>query len=98
VFENRRDAGRQLGEALQSHPGLDEAIVLAIPRGGVEIGYEVARAIGADLSLLVARKLPFLSNPEAGFGAVAEDGSVRMGVSTSTAGRPNTFPPRWWRL
>jgi predicted phosphoribosyltransferase len=50
-------------------------LVLAIPRGGAEVGYPVARHLQADFSLLVSRKLPFPDDPEAGFGAVAEDGS-----------------------
>jgi predicted phosphoribosyltransferase len=54
----------------------ESVLVLAIPRGGVEIGYQVAKHLGAEFSLLIARKLPFPGNPEAGFGAVAEDGST----------------------
>ena len=57
------------------HKGPD-TIVLAIPRGGVEVGYQAAKALDAPLSLIIARKLPFPDNPEAGFGAVAEDGST----------------------
>ncbi len=75
MFDDRKDAGRALARALQKYRGRG-ALVLAIPRGGVEVGYEVARGLGADFSILVARKLPFPDNPEAGFGAVAEDGSV----------------------
>ena len=55
----------------EEHP-----LVLAIPRGGTEVGYEVAKALDADFDLLIARKLPFPDNPESGFGAVAEDGSL----------------------
>lgn len=50
--------------------------MLAIPRGGVEVGYQVAKYLDADFSIIVARKLPFPDNPEAGFGAIAEDGST----------------------
>jgi putative phosphoribosyl transferase len=49
--------------------------VAAIPRGGVEVGYWVAQRLDADFSVIVVRKLPFPDNPEAGFGAIAEDGS-----------------------
>ncbi len=49
---------------------------MAIPRGGVEVAYQVAEFLGADLSLLISRKLPYPDNPEAGFGAVAEDGNT----------------------
>jgi predicted phosphoribosyltransferase len=75
MFWDRRDAGRQLAEALERYQGRD-VLVLAIPRGGVEVGYEVAKQLDAGFSILVARKLPFPDNLEAGFGAVAEDGST----------------------
>jgi putative phosphoribosyl transferase len=54
----------------------EDAIVLAIPRGGVPVGFEIARELKKELYILVSRKLPFPDNPEAGFGAVAEDGSL----------------------
>ena len=75
MFIDRTDAGIQLGEALLKYKGPD-TIVLAIPRGGVEIGYQVAKALDAPLSLIISRKLPLPYNPEAGFGALAEDGST----------------------
>jgi putative phosphoribosyl transferase len=75
VFENRKDAGERLARALEKYKG-EDVLVLAIPRGGVEVAYEVAKYLGVDFSLLVARKLPYPHNPEAGFGAVAEDGST----------------------
>ena len=75
MFLDRTDAGAQLGKTLMKYKGPD-TIVLAIPRGGVEIGYEVAKTLEVPLSLIIARKLPIPNNPEAGFGAVAEDGSI----------------------
>ncbi len=54
----------------------EQALVLAIPRGGVEVGYQVAKYLHCDFSIIVVRKLPFPDNPEAGFGAIAEDGST----------------------
>ena len=75
MFKNRQDAGIKLAEKLLSWKGKD-TIVLAIPRGGVPVGFEVAKTLGTDLSLLIVRKLPFPYNPESGFGAIAEDGSV----------------------
>jgi len=74
MFKDRRDAGKKLGLALAGYKDKN-VIVLAIPRGGVEVGYEVAKTLNADFSLIVCRKLGFPYNPEAGFGAVAEDGS-----------------------
>lgn len=75
MFEDRADAGQQLAQALEQYRG-EGVLVLAIPRGGVEIGYEVAKHLEADFSLLITRKLPYPHNPEAGFGAIAEDGST----------------------
>ena len=75
MFEDRTDAGKKLATALAKYRGQD-VVVLAIPRGGVEVGHQVAKYLGADFSLLVSRKLPYPDNPEAGFGAIAEDGST----------------------
>lgn len=75
MFADRKDAGMQLAQALEAYAQRDP-IVLAIPRGGAEVGYQVAKRLRADFSLLIARKLPYPDNPEAGFGAVAEDGST----------------------
>jgi len=75
MFRDRKDAGRKLAAALQKYKDTD-ALVLAIPRGGVELGCEIALALHCDLSLLICRKLPYPNNPESGFGAMAEDGSL----------------------
>jgi predicted phosphoribosyltransferase len=75
MFKDRQDAGRKLARALEAYQDQD-VVVLAIPRGGVEVGYQVAKHLDADFSLLIARKLPYPDQPEAGFGAVAEDGST----------------------
>jgi len=75
MFEDRKDAGRKLAAALEQYKNSD-VLVLAIPKGGVEIGYQVASYLDADFSLLISRKLPYPDNPESGFGAIAEDGSI----------------------
>jgi predicted phosphoribosyltransferase len=75
MFKDRKDAGHQLGKALEKYRNTD-VIVLAIPRGGVRVGYEVAQYLNADFSIVITRKLPFPDEPEAGFGAIAEDGST----------------------
>jgi len=76
-FEDRWDAGEKLGRALNKYRN-KSALVLAIPRGGVIVGYQVAKHLKADFSLIVSRKLPFPDNPESGFGAIAEDGSTYL--------------------
>lgn len=75
IYRDRKEAGRYLAEALM-HYKEEHPVVLAIPRGGAELGFEVAKALDADFDLLIARKLPFPDNPESGFGAIAEDGSL----------------------
>src|SRR5437667_4594231 len=69
-FKDRMEAGRLLGERLREE-GLDDPVVLGLPRGGVVVAAEVADALGAPLDVLVARKLGVPWQPELGFGAVA---------------------------
>ncbi|MCK4322871.1 phosphoribosyltransferase [candidate division WOR-3 bacterium] len=75
MFKDRKDAGERLARALEKYKDKN-ILVLAIPKGGVEVAYQVAKYINAELSILISRKLPFPDNPEAGFGAIAEDGST----------------------
>ncbi len=74
-FADRRDAGRQLAEALKplAESG-EDLLVLALPRGGVPVAYEVARALGAELDLLLVRKLGTPGQPELAMGAIASGG------------------------
>lgn len=73
MFQDRRDAGRQLAERLTRYQD-QNPLVLAIPRGGVPVGYEIAHALRAGLDVLVVRKLGAPGNPELGIGAVGPDG------------------------
>lgn len=75
IFQDRREAGQQLAEALSRYRDR-QPVVLAIPRGGVVVGYEVAKALGAPLDVVIPRKLRAPYNPELAIGAVAHDGSV----------------------
>ncbi len=75
MFQDRKDAGKQLGNALQHYEGCD-GLVLGIPRGGAEVAYYAAASLRLPVSLVMVRKLPFPDNPESGYGAIAEDGSV----------------------
>ncbi|MDX9875600.1 MAG: phosphoribosyltransferase [Spongiibacteraceae bacterium] len=70
-FVDRHAAGRQLAEAV-AKLGLSNPLVLALPRGGVPVGYEVAARLGAPLELLLVRKLGAPGNPEFGIGAIVE--------------------------
>ncbi|MGQ9510693.1 MAG: phosphoribosyltransferase [Thermaceae bacterium] len=74
-FKDRREAGRLLAEALRPL-GLEDPGILAIPRGGVVVADEVARALGGSLDLVLVRKLGAPGNPEFALGALGEDGQV----------------------
>lgn len=75
-FDDRRDAGRQLGRRLRDED-LQAPVVLALPRGGVPVAHEVADALGAPMDVFVARKVGAPGRPEYGLGAIAEgDGEV----------------------
>jgi predicted phosphoribosyltransferase len=75
IFDDRRLAGVALGEELVRLDPVDP-LVLALPRGGVPVGYEVARALGCGLDVLVVRKVGVPGQPELAMGAVGEAGVV----------------------
>jgi predicted phosphoribosyltransferase len=74
-FADRADGGRKLAAALAAYAHEPDVIVLALPRGGVPVGYEVARALGAPLDVFVVRKLGFPGHPELAMGAIASGGA-----------------------
>lgn len=73
-FRDRREAGRRLAAELISYAGRPDVLVLALPRGGVPVGYEVARALGAPLDVFLVRKLGTPGHEELAMGAVASGG------------------------
>ena len=75
VFEDRPDGGRKLAEKLAEYKN-QPVLVLAIPNGGVLVGLEMTKALGADFNVIISRKIPMPLNPEAGIGAVTDDGTV----------------------
>jgi predicted phosphoribosyltransferase len=76
LFHDRRDAGRVLAGLLDHYRGRPDVVVLALPRGGVPVGYEVARALGAPLDVFVVRKLGVPEREELAMGAIATGGVV----------------------
>ena len=76
-FDNRTQAGRLLGQALLHYAGRDDIIVLALPRGGVPVAFEVVKAINAPLDLMLVRKLGTPGQEELAMGAIAP-GDVRV--------------------
>jgi predicted phosphoribosyltransferase len=76
-FRDRHEAGRRLAKALDAWRGRPDVAVLALPRGGVPVAWEVARFLGAPLDVLVVRKLGFPGHEEFAMGAIAS-GGVRV--------------------
>lgn len=74
AFRDRADAGRQLALRLLQYAGCDDVTVLALPRGGVPVAYEVAHALDAPLDVFLVRKLGVPGHEELAMGAIAEGG------------------------
>jgi putative phosphoribosyl transferase len=77
IFRDRRQAGQVLAEQLSHFASRGDVVVLALPRGGVPVGYEVARRLRAPLDVFVVRKLGVPGQEELAFGAIAS-GGVRV--------------------
>jgi predicted phosphoribosyltransferase len=75
LFNDRVEAGKKLASELIDLTGTN-SLVLAIPRGGVVVGYEVAHALSVPLDVIIPRKIGALHNPELAIGAVTEDGTI----------------------
>lgn len=92
IFHDRREAGRQLATALTAYANRDDVVVLALPRGGVPVAFEVAQALRAPLDLFLVRKLGAPGHPEFAIGAIAaggvrvlsEDVITELGISPAT--------------
>src|SRR5947207_11219159 len=76
-YHDRTEAGRFLAEKLADYAGRPDVLVLALPRGGVPVAYEVARALGAPLDVFLVRKLGVPGHEELALGAIAT-GGVRL--------------------
>lgn len=73
-YQDRTHAGKELGRLLQQYAGQDDPIVLGLPRGGVPVAFEVAQALGAELDILVVRKLGMPGHEEYAMGAIGSGG------------------------
>jgi putative phosphoribosyl transferase len=80
LFLDRREAGERLAEALAAYRGRD-TLVLALPRGGVPVGFEIAQALGAELDILVVRKIGAPGHAEFGIGAIVDGAPPRTVLS-----------------
>ena len=77
MFKNRRDAGQRLARRLERYVGRADLVVLALPRGGVPVAYEIAQTLRAPLDVLVVRKLGVPGHEELAMGAIA-GGGIRV--------------------
>ena len=75
MFKDRKEAGRLLAKALSEYKDKNP-VILAIPRGGVVVAYEVAKSLNAPLDLIIPRKISAPDQPELAIGAVTEDGTT----------------------
>jgi putative phosphoribosyl transferase len=74
IFADRREAGRELAKQIPAVTQAEHVVVLALPRGGVPVAYEIARALGATLDVFLVRKLGTPGHPELAMGAIASGG------------------------
>lgn len=91
MFQNRKDAGRRLAERLQSFKK-DKPVVVALPRGGVPVGFEVARSLEAPLDILIVRKLCYPGQSEFAIGAIADGGQWETVFNNEMVGKSD-LPP-----
>lgn len=96
TFEDRLEAGRRLAEVLVARRPADP-VVLALPRGGVPVAVEVARALHAPLDLVLVRKIGAPGNPELAIAAVADGGEPAVEVDTYTMLQTGTTTEDVWR-
>jgi putative phosphoribosyl transferase len=90
VYKDRKDAGLQLASRLTEYKDREDVLVLALPRGGVVIGYEVAKALNCLLDIIIIRKIGFPGQTELAIGAVSETGAVVLNediISTYTVSK-----------
>ncbi len=80
LFKDRHDAGQRLAEKLAHYKGAKDTIVIALPRGGVVVGYDISLALRLPLDVFITRKLGMPLNPELAMGALAETGYRHMNM------------------
>ncbi len=73
IFQNRKEAGVKLAERLGRYKTVENIVILALPRGGVPVAFDVAESLGAPLDVFITRKLRFPDNPELAVGEHYQD-------------------------
>ena len=77
-FRNREEAGRHLAEQLRHYRDATDGVILALPRGGVSVGFQLSLALHLPLDVFIARKIGAPENPEYALGAVSETGNIYL--------------------
>ena len=85
LFQNREEAGRQLAAKLQAYREHPAGVILALPRGGVAVGYQVSLALHLPLDVFITRKIGAPDNPEYALGAVSECGNIYLNPEAAAA-------------
>src|SRR5205814_9649885 len=85
IYRNRSDAGKYLASRLAKYAGRDDVLVLALPRGGVPVGFEVGKRLGVPLDIFVVRKLGVPGQPELALGAIASGGTRVLNADVVSA-------------
>jgi len=78
IFQNRQEAGRRLAGKLQKYRDGPDGLVLALPRGGVPVGYQLSLELHLPLDVFITRKIGLPENPEYALGAISETGNVYL--------------------
>ena len=78
IFQNREDAGRRLAAKLGKYRNRQDGIVIALPRGGVAVGYELSLELNLPLDVFITRKIGSPDNPEYALGAISETGNIYL--------------------
>lgn len=76
LFKDRQDAGKKLAEKLKAYKGQQDIIVLALPRGGIPVGFEIAKSLEVPLDIFIVRKLGVPGHEELAMGAIADGGII----------------------
>ena len=78
IFQNREEAGRQLTAKLQKYRNAADGLILALPRGGVAVGYQLSIGLHLPLDVFITRKIGAPGNPEYALGAISETGNIYL--------------------
>lgn len=78
IFKDRKEGGQKLAERLENHKNRQDMIVVALPRGGVPVAYEIAKSLNYPLEIFLVRKIGLPQNEETAMGAIAHGGTIML--------------------